>query len=87
MNDKVSWLNHVSLHQHGANWSSATGICIFLNPQNPWVPLYIGQAASFKDHLPSHEQWNPARKLEATHVHAKAVSQESQRDTIEKQLI
>lgn len=90
MNDKVSWLTHeFSVHQHGANWSNAAGIYIFcgLNQQNQWAPLYIGQAASFLDRLPSHEQWNPARKLGATHVHAMAVSQQSQRDSIEKQLI
>lgn len=90
MSDKVTWLTHeFSVHQHGANWNDTAGIYIFcgLNQQRQWVPLYIGQAASFRDRLPSHEQWNPARKLGATHVHAKAVSQQSQRDNIEKQLI
>lgn len=90
MSDKVTWLTHeFGVFQHDVKWNDTAGIYIFcgLNQQNQWVPLYIGQAASFRDRLPLHEQWNPARKLGATHVHAKAVSQQYQRDSIEQQLI
>ncbi|MFA6051952.1 MAG: GIY-YIG nuclease family protein [Methylobacter sp.] len=91
MNDKISWLNHeFSICHHDANWSNTAGIYIFCGidqQKNLWIPLYIGQTENFRNRLPLHEQWNHARKLGATHVHAKAVSQQSQRDILEKQLI
>ncbi len=90
MSEKISWLNNeFSIHQHSANWSDTAGIYIFcgINSQNQWVPFYIGQTDSFSNRLPSHEQWEPARNLGATHVHARSVSQQSQRDNLEKQLI
>lgn len=90
MSDKISWLSYeFGVYPHSANWSDAAGIYIFcgLSQQNRWVPLYIGQATSFHDRLPAHEQWNPARKHGATHVHAKVVPHQSQRDLIEKLLI
>jgi excinuclease UvrABC nuclease subunit len=90
MSNVVKWLSHeFNIHEHGVNWNNVSGIYIFSghNHLKQWVPLYIGQAESFSNRIPSHEQWSPARKLGATHVHAMAVSNQSQRDEIEKQLI
>lgn len=89
MNQTATWKNHVfSVHLHSASWSEAGGIYIFcgVNSQNHWVPLYIGQADSFRNRIPSHEQWTPAVRLGATHVHAKAVP-EAMLDAIERELI
>jgi excinuclease UvrABC nuclease subunit len=70
-------------------WSEKSGIYIFagINPQSLWVALYIGQALSFSDRLANHDQWNAAARLGATHVHARVVPLQANRDTIERDLI
>ena len=90
MSNTVSWSGYpFGVYNHGADWSHNGGIYIFcgVNPQNQWVALYIGQADSFRNRIPQHEQWNQAVRLGATHVHAMAVQQASTRDAIERQLI
>jgi excinuclease UvrABC nuclease subunit len=90
MSNTVSWLNNeFSVHQHGDNWSAVAGLYIFAgrNSQGQWVPLYIGQAGSLAERIPTHERWQEAAKLGATHVHAKVVSLQATRDSLEKQLI
>jgi len=75
-------------HQNG-DWNHKSGIYIFcgVSPRNQWVALYIGQADSFRNRIPQHEQWNQAVQLGATHVHALVVEQGWQRDAIERLLI
>ncbi len=90
MSDKVTWLNHeFNVYLHEEQWNNVSGIYIFagVNSQNQWVPYYIGQADSFQDRIPSHEKWDKAQSLGATHVHAKVVSQQSQLDSLEQGLI
>lgn len=90
MSDKVSWLSHeFSVNQHGANWNNVGGVYIFagVTPQNQWKAYYIGKADSFQSRIPSHERWDEAVRLGATHVHAKAVSQEAARVQVETELI
>ena len=90
MSNKVLWLkNEFSVHKHDANWSEAGGLYIFagITPQNQWKAYYIGKAENFKSRLPSHERWEEAARLGATHVHAKVVSQEATRVQLEVQLI
>lgn len=90
MSDKVTWLDHeFSVHQHGENWNAVAGLYIFsgLNSERLWVPYYIGQAESFDTRLPTHERWQEAARLGATHVHAMVVPLQANRDSIEKALI
>ena len=90
MIDAVQWLGQdFNVLPYNANWADSAGIYIFcgLNQQNQWTPFYIGQASSFRDRLPSHEMWNKAQSLGATHVHAKVVEQQAQRDSLEAELI
>jgi excinuclease UvrABC nuclease subunit len=90
MSDKVTWDGtEFSVLKHNANWKDTGGIYIFcgVNKKNEWTPLYIGQTDSFLNRLPSHDRWNDARNLGATHVHAKAVSQQASRDKLEADLI
>ncbi len=90
MSDKVTWLTHeFNVHQHGANWNDTGGVYIFagITPQNQWKAYYIGKAESLLSRVPSHERWNEAVRLGATHVHAKAVAQEATRVQVEAQLI
>jgi len=69
-------------------WNDVAGIYIFagLTPKG-WRPFYIGQAESFKDRIPNHENWPAAVRLGATHVHARVVPLAANRDTIEEELI
>jgi excinuclease UvrABC nuclease subunit len=90
MSDKVQWLSYeFTVYQQSVQWNNVGGIYIFagLNQQNQWVPYYIGKADSFANRIPSHEQWDKARSLGATHVHARTVEQEAERDRIEPELI
>jgi excinuclease UvrABC nuclease subunit len=88
--DKCTWLNHeFHVDHHGAAWNDVPGIYIFcgINAQNQWAPLYIGQAESFAARLPTHERWQEATQLGATHVHAIVVPQANTRQALEAQLI
>ena len=86
----VSWRGYpFGVYFKNTDWNEVGGVYIFcgLNPQKLWVPLYIGQADSFRSRIPSHVQWLPAVRLGATHVHAMVAPLASQRDIIEAQLI
>lgn len=86
----VKWLQYsFEVYQQGGDWNEVGGIYIFcgLSPQNRWVPIYIGQADSFRSRIPSHEQWNQAVQLGATHVHALVIQQAANRAAIERELI
>jgi hypothetical protein len=88
---KATWLTHeFTVYPYASTtWNNVAGIYIFsgVNRQNQWVPLYIGQCDSFQNRIPSHEKWDKAQALGATHVHARAVSIQADRDSIEKELI
>jgi len=86
----VSWQGHrFHVLTMGAKWSAHSGIYIFagFNSENLWVPLYIGQASQFCERLASHERWEEAVQLGATHVHAMVAPLQENRDLIESQLI
>jgi excinuclease UvrABC nuclease subunit len=87
----VYWLNYgfVVYDPKNTTWNDVPGIYIFAGMVSPnqWRAFYIGQAGSFKDRLPNHENWSAAARLGATHVHAMLVPQAATRDIIEEQLI
>ena len=90
MSETVQWSGHTfTVYQKEGEWNNVAGIYIFAgtNQQSQWIPLYIGQCDSFANRIPSHEQWDKARSLGATHVHALVVGQQPDRDSIEKHLI
>jgi hypothetical protein len=90
MADTVTWGAHqFGVYQHGASWSAVAGLDIFAgkNSEGRWVALYIGQAESLAERLPTHERWSEAARLGATHVHAKVESLAATRDAVERQLI
>lgn len=71
-----------------SNWNDVPGVYIFCySDARFWYPLYIGQAKSFRDRFSSHERWDEAAKLGATHVHAALVREASRRDELERTLI
>jgi len=90
MNTTTNWLdNEFMVLAKEAQWNNVAGIYIFagVTPQNQWKAYYIGQADSFQNRIPSHEQWASARSLGATHVHALVVPLVANRDKLEASLI
>jgi len=90
MTQRMNWLSlDFGIYPTDSQWSDVGGIYIFtkLNDENRWVPLYIGQASSFKERFSSHERLEEAKKLGVTHIHAKTVPKQADRDLIESRLI
>jgi excinuclease UvrABC nuclease subunit len=88
--NKINWLTYgFDVYAPNTKWNDVPGIYIFAGPNasGRWRAYYIGQAASFKDRLADHENWNEAVRLGATHIHARVVQQQASRDTIEAELI
>jgi excinuclease UvrABC nuclease subunit len=88
--NRVTWLDYeFGVYEPTVTWSEKSGIYIFagINQEGRWVGLYIGQALSFKNRLANHDQWNAAARLGASHVHARVVELQANRDAIELQLI
>ena len=86
----VSWADYkFSVYQHGGNWTAVGGLYIFagLNSEQLWYPYYIGQTKSFAERIPTHENWQEAALLGATHVHAMGEQDQNKRLEIERQLI
>jgi hypothetical protein len=90
MNATVTWLSYeFTVYGPNTTWHAVGGVYIFcaVKPQNQWEPLYVGQTDSFADRIPSHEKWNAAVRLGATHVHARMIHLRSARDAVERELI
>ena len=70
------------------DWNDVGGIYIFCYlGEEYWHALYIGQADSFKNRLSGHDRLDEAKRKGATHIHARTVAQQAQRNALEKQLI
>jgi excinuclease UvrABC nuclease subunit len=70
-------------------WNDVPGVYIFAGAvsANGWGAAYVGQASGFKSRFGSHDQWEPARRLGATHVHACVVNDPALRSRLEADLI
>jgi hypothetical protein len=77
------------IYDFNATWYKVAGLYIFAYPtdQTHWHALYVGQTDDFSSRIPSHERWNEAVRLGATHIHAVVVPQAATRDKLEKILI
>ena len=85
-----TWLDYeFSIYEPSVQWDNVAGIYIFCKKTQPkeWVPYYIGKCDSFQDRIPSHERWDEAQAIGATHIHVLKVPQQLQRDSIEKELV
>ena len=95
MADTCDWpygqtdLFQMKIYTLAANWSDVSGIYIFARQSDEgWYPIYVGQADSFKARLTkNHEHWDDAIRGGATHIHARSVSKQDERDRLEKELI
>lgn len=81
----------LSFNIHGENkdWLPKAGLYIFTYQDTGgiWRPLYVGQTDDFSARLPSHERLNEAVRLGATHIHARVVPLQADRDRYEEALI
>ena len=69
-------------------WKTVGGLYIFARVAGDgWDPLYVGKTENFCLGLTSHERWEEARRLGATHVHALVVPLEADRGRLEAALI
>jgi excinuclease UvrABC nuclease subunit len=79
------------IYDTNTNWNNVAGVYIFAYRINPthWHALYVGKAVDFKTRPmpPSHERWNEAIRLGATHIHAAVVPQAAMREKLEEMLI
>ena len=82
-----------NIHKPPVHWRAVGGLYVFAYACSDWRgsefwhALYGGQTYSLADRLPSHERWPEAVQLGATHIHARAESDEGTRLWIEEQLI
>jgi hypothetical protein len=76
---------------YGANtvWNRVGGLYIFAyqGPDSLWYALYVGQTNDFASRIPGHDRWAEARRLGATHIHARTVDAQLDRDVFERVLI
>jgi excinuclease UvrABC nuclease subunit len=90
MSATATWLTYeFGVYTPSTAWNDVAGVYIFagVNAQNRWVALYVGQAESLRDRFSSHEQWGPAIRLGATHIHACVITDAGTRDAVERELI
>ncbi|HUI92691.1 MAG TPA: hypothetical protein VLX68_10625 [Chitinivibrionales bacterium] len=81
----------ISFSIYGLNteWNNVAGLYIFAykTSANIWYALYIGQTNDFSVRLPNHERLNEAIRRGATHIHARVVSLQKDRDYYEEEMI
>ncbi|MBP1152542.1 GIY-YIG nuclease family protein [Methylocaldum sp. RMAD-M] len=96
MTDSVIWTSPsgetftFGIYNYKGVWNNVAGIYMFCRknqPQNSWVPLYIGQTDSFQARLSNHEQWLAAFLKGANAVLAAVITRKDSRDRIERDLI
>lgn len=76
------------IYNQNTSWNAVSGLYIFAYQSGAhWYAVYVGQADNFANRLPAHERLSEAVQNGATHIHAKVVSQQAQRNQWEKQLI
>ena len=78
-----------TIYDSSATWNRVAGLYIFAyhTDQTHWRALYVGQTDDFSSRIPSHDRWDEAVRLGATHIHALVVSQVANRDKWEKMLV
>ena len=63
MSDTVDWEGYeFTVYSHDAGWYEVAGLYIFAGQESNgnWYPLYIGQAVSLAERIPTHENWSAA---------------------------
>lgn len=90
-NSKIRWGGYefTIYDADSTTWHDVGGLYVFSgkNSAARWVAYYIGETQSFADRISSHEKWAAAKRLGATHVHARTVRDPNSRKAIEQELI
>jgi excinuclease UvrABC nuclease subunit len=69
-------------------WNDVPGLYIFAREDDSnWHALYVGQAESFATSLANHGRWIDAVRRGATHIHARVVPRQYDRNLWEGALI
>lgn len=91
MTNTVRWWNwDFEVHVPPVRWNAVAGLYIFAGldlTRTLWRPFYIGQTESLAERLPTHEYWQEAVRLGATHIHARVEPQAVTRQAMERILI
>jgi hypothetical protein len=90
MANTVNWGAHAfHVLSMETDWNDEAGVYIFggIQADALWHAYYVGTTDSFKTRLQNHEQWVPACRLGASHVHAMVVPLPATRELIEQELI
>lgn len=75
-------------NNYSFNWKKVSGLYIFAYQQgNMWYALYVGQTDDFSSRLPNHERLPQAIQKGATHIHVAIITQQRERNILEKMLI
>lgn len=77
------------IYAKNEGWYHVAGLYIFSyqNRDGGWVALYVGQTDDFAKRPATHERLDEAIQLGATHIHARVVSLQADRDRLEAALI
>ena len=77
------------IHANNDGWNHIGGLYIFsyLGSGGLWLALYVGQTDDFASRLPFHDRLDKAVQIGATHIHARVVPLQADRDRIEAALI
>ena len=78
-----------TIYDPSTTWNKVAGIYIFAYRSGPtnWIALYVGQTDDFSSRMPSHDRWDEAVRLGASHIHALVIPLAANRDRLEKMLI
>lgn len=79
----------LTIYRLNTRWNSVGGLYVFTYKKvnGHWKALYIGQTDDLSSGLSSHERLNEAIDKGATHIHAIAISSQSDREKYERMLI
>jgi len=77
-----------TIYPKNDGWNHVAGLYIFsYQTPNGWVALYVGQTDDFANRPAKHERLDEAIRLGATHIHARVVLLQADRNRLEKALI
>ena len=88
------WLHQeFTVHQLTDDWRAVPGLYVFAGLVKDsqgtllWRALYVGRTQDFSTRIPTHEKWSAAKRLGATHVHARVEPNSYLRVQLEADLI
>ena len=86
---QCSWAGYTfNVYDRYVAWNDVPGVYVFsLRSGLAWYGIYVGQASSFRERFSSHEKWDAAVARGMTHVHASVLTNQADRDALERHLV